>query len=203
MSVRRRRKPQALTDPQVSKILAGLAEPWLLMCELMLWTGARPGEAIAWQPRDLIVRRQRSYLRIARAVTKDGRGYKSVKTGEDGEREIPLSSELATRVRARVVELGLASDSEQPLFAGRNPVRPIDRASFTKSYWNPAVEKAGLEGVVWYDLRHTCVSRLIAKGGDIVRVARWIGHTRPTTTLREYGHMFPQGLDELADLLAE
>lgn len=62
---------------------------------------------------------------------------------------------------------------------------------------------SGLEGAVWYDLRHTCVSRLVARGADIVRVARWIGHTKPTTTLREYGHMFPQGLDELADLLTE
>lgn len=202
-TVRRKRKPEALTDPQVTKVFARLREPWLLMSELQLWTGARPGEAIAWQPRDLIVRKNRSYLRIVRTVTKDGRGYKSVKTGEDGEREIPVPAALAGRLRARIDGLGLPADGEQPLFPGRNTVRPIDRANFTKRVWNPAIEAAGLRGVVWYDLRHTCVSRLIARGADIVRVARWIGHTKPTTTLREYGHMFPQGLDELADLLTE
>jgi integrase len=212
---RRKRKPRAITDKHMAILLAQVPEPWRLLCDLQLWTGARPGEAIAWWPCDLVTRGDRDYLRIVRAVTKDGRGYKSVKTNEDGEREIPLPGDLASRLRKRVEDLGLESDAEQPLFPGRNLRRPVDRANFTKRVWNLAVDSAieelrrngrgtsGLEGVVWYDLRHTCVSRLIAKGADIVRVARWIGHTRPTTTLREYGHMFPQGLDELGELLAQ
>jgi integrase len=214
-SVPRKRKPRAIADDHITLVFSHTTAPWTLMCELQLWTGARPGEAIGWWPCDLVTRGGRDYMKIVRAVTKDGRGYKSVKTGEDGEREIPLAPYLAQRVRERVTELGLAHDAEQPLFPGPNPQRAVDRAHFTKKVWNPAVEAAvselekqkrgtgGLRGAVWYDLRHTCVSRLIAKGADIVRVARWIGHARPTTTLREYGHMFPQGLDELADLLTD
>lgn len=215
VKVKRKRKPRAITDDHVTLLLASVPEPFRLMCELQLWTGARPGEAIAWWPCDLVTRNGRDHLRIVRAVPKNGRGYKSVKTGEDGEREIPLPHGLARRYRERVEELGLLPDAEQPMFPGANPLRPVDRANFTKRVWNRAVGVAvgelekqkratsGLEAVIWYDLRHTCVSRLIAKGADIVRVARWIGHTKPTTTLREYGHMFPQGLDELADLLAD
>lgn len=211
----RKRKPRAIADQHATLMFSKMTAPWSLLCELQLWTGARPGEAIAWWPSDLVVKEGRDHLRIVRAVTKDGRGYKSVKTGEDGEREIPLPSTLAARVRERITELDLAPDAEQPLFPRRDVKRPVDRSYFTKRVWNPAVAAAladlqqdgrgtaGLQGVVWYDLRHTCVSRLIAKGADIVRVARWIGHTKPTTTLREYGHMFPQGLAELADLLSE
>lgn len=81
MKVRRKRKPRAMSDDHVALLLANVPEPWRLMCELQLWAGARPGEAIGWWPCDLVRRSGRDHLRIVLAVSKDGRGHKGVKTG--------------------------------------------------------------------------------------------------------------------------
>jgi integrase len=43
-----------------------------------------------------------------------------------------------------------------------------------------------------HDLRHTAISRLIAKGLDVVTVQRQAGHARPSITLDIYAHEFAQ-----------
>lgn len=47
-TVRRKRKPKAIADDHAALLLAQIPEPWRLLCELQLWAGARPGEAIGW-----------------------------------------------------------------------------------------------------------------------------------------------------------
>ncbi|GAA3249316.1 tyrosine-type recombinase/integrase [Streptomyces lavendulae] len=41
-------------------------------------------------------------------------------------------------------------------------------------------------------LRHTYASVLLEAGESIVTLARWLGHSSPTTTLDHYAHFMPQ-----------
>lgn len=50
-----------------------------------------------------------------------------------------------------------------------------------------------------HDLRHTCVSRLVAAGADIKLVQVVAGHANPTITLRRYSHLLDGRVTEAAE----
>lgn len=52
------------------------------------------------------------------------------------------------------------------------------------------------ETAVIHTFRHTCASRLVQKGVDIMRVKMWMGHKAIQTTLR-YAHLAPKHLDDV------
>lgn len=62
--------------------------------------------------------------------------------------------------------------------------------------WRKAVRKAGLEGVVFHQLRHTAASLLIARGLSVVAVARYLGHS-PAVCLRTYAHLWANDEDRI------
>ena len=68
---------------------------------------------------------------------------------------------------------------------------------------NANVEKEAdkLPDIHFHDCRHTAASILIASGMDAVEVAKRLGHTDPTTTLRIYSHSFEESDKKAADAL--
>ena len=49
-----------------------------------------------------------------------------------------------------------------------------------------------------HGLRHTFAAIALSEaGGDILSVSRALGHSKPSTTLNEYGHLAPAGLEPL------
>ena len=58
------------------------------------------------------------------------------------------------------------------------------------------------ENTVVHTFRHTCCSRLVIAGVDLMRVRKWMGHKRIETTMR-YAHLGPQDLEALADVLGK
>lgn len=61
--------------------------------------------------------------------------------------------------------------------------------------WREACAAAGVTGFTLHDLRHFYASGLIASGCDVVTVQRALGHSKPTTTLSVYAHLWPDGKD--------
>ena len=53
------------------------------------------------------------------------------------------------------------------------------------------LDLAGLgdAGYRFHDLRHTCVSRLVAAGADVKLVQAVAGHANPLITLKRYSHL--------------
>ena len=64
-------------------------------------------------------------------------------------------------------------------------------------------QRAGLTGVGFHTLRHTCASLLIESGMNVLRLQRWMGHHSPAFTLEVYGHLLDGDLAPPLDLSAE
>jgi hypothetical protein len=66
----------------------------------------------------------------------------------------------------------------------------------------PALVAAGLpESTRTYDLRHGHASMLIDLGANVLAVAQRMGHSDPSVTLREYGHLFAGAQEQLSQQL--
>jgi hypothetical protein len=53
----------------------------------------------------------------------------------------------------------------------------------------------------FHDIRHTAASLLIAQGTPAMYVKARLGHASITTTIDQYGHLFPSVEESLADSL--
>jgi integrase len=51
------------------------------------------------------------------------------------------------------------------------------------------------------DLRYTAASLAVSAGGNVLALARMLGHEDPRLTLRTYTDLFDSDLDALADVL--
>lgn len=79
---------------------------------------------------------------------------------------------------------------------------PLRRSNFRRRVWAPAAARAGLpDGATFHDLRHACASWLIHAGASPLEVAEQLRHSRPTTTLGLYAHLFPGTDERVAGLL--
>ena len=119
---------------------------------------------------------------------------------------IPRSKSGETRYvqineAALTVLKGLSSWMTSPwVFPSANSSRPIDAQNFYNRVFIPALERAGIEGVVWHTLRHTFASRLVMAGVDLRTVQELMGHKGLEMTLR-YSHLSPGHLKNAVETL--
>jgi len=132
-------------------------------------------------------------LRIGELVSLKWRSVRpesvTVEKSKNGSaRTVPLTK------RSREVIMGIPRDGEGP-FAGMNPHEASRR-------FKAAAAAAGIvdDGVVFHSLRHTCASRLVQAGVDLMRVKTWMGHKAVATTLI-YAHLAPQSLSDVVSRL--
>ncbi len=79
---------------------------------------------------------------------------------------------------------------------------PLRNSNFRRRIWHPAVARAGLpRSLRIHDLRHTCVSLLIAQGAHPKAAQIHLGHSSITVTMDRYGHLFPSEMVTLAAAL--
>jgi integrase len=175
-------------------------EPDLLsVCffDVALGTGLRLGElrALRWGDVD----RELRIIHIERAYSR--RKLKRPKT-DAGIRSVPLFASVDNALRhlsARAVERGRYAPDEL-VFATIHGT-PLHESNFNRRVWHPALERAGLAdaGYRFHDLRHTCVSRLVAAGADVKLVQAVAGHSNPLITLKRYAHLRDARVGEAAD----
>ena len=69
--------------------------------------------------------------------------------------------------------------------------------------FNAALKVAdlGVDGLTPHKLRHTAASLAIAAGADVKVIQQMLGHADAAMTLNIYGHLWPDRLDEVADVL--
>jgi integrase len=165
--------------------------------DVALGTGLRLGELRALRWRD--VDHERKLVRVERAYSR--RELRRPKT-ESGLRSVPLFPSVAAAFRdlaSRAVERGRYAPDE--LVFGSMRGTPLQPSNFRQRVWEPALKLAGLAGESYrfHDLRHTCVSRLVAAGADVKLVQAVAGHANPLITLKRYSHLLDGRVTEAAD----
>lgn len=114
-------------------------------------------------------------------------------------RTVPLPRSVATELDKHMASYtGAGADALVFTTTAGTPVR---RTGFRRSWWQPAVEAAGLSLLKFHELRHTYVSLLIDAGANPKEVSRWAGHSSVAFTLDRYGHLYEDRDDELSDRL--
>jgi integrase len=78
--------------------------------------------------------------------------------------------------------------------------RPIHHANFTNRQWRKVLDRAvalGVPNIHFHDLRHTHASWLIADGIPLPEIQRRLGHESIQITVDTYGHLLPQGGEQV------
>ena len=170
---------------------------FVCLFDVALGTGLRLGELRALRWRD--IDRERRLIRVERAYSRQD--LRRPKT-ESGIRSVPLFASVDAAFRelaARAVERGCYAPDE--LVFGSVRGTPLHPSNFRQRVWDPALRLADLEGdgYRFHDLRHTCVSRLVAAGADIKLVQAVAGHANPLITLKRYSHLLDARVTEAAE----
>ena len=188
------RERRYLTRTEVLRLLDEVAVKWRPLFELLASTGLRISEAIGLRWSDLLIDAETPHLQVRRAIVK---GAIVAPKSRHGARLIALTPELATPLRAARPR-GAAHDACSPAVTA-----PADQVSLRRRVLMPAAERAGLTGVRFHTLRHTCASMLIESGLSPLRLQRWMGHHSPAFTLETYGHLIDGDLGPPLDLRNE
>lgn len=62
------------------------------------------------------------------------------------------------------------------------------------------ITSSKVTSIRFHDFRHTHTSILIAKGVDVVKVSKRLGHANAKITLETYAHLVPNEDNDLADI---
>lgn len=221
MRTAKRRKPTSskpdkihcFTPEQSDRFLESVrGDKWEALFVLALTTGARPGELMALQWRDVQFVEQK--VTIQRALHRTKR-----KSGEDGKtwmlREPKTAGSRRTlsipTIAAKALEKHRDEQRTLKKFAGTKWVEmnfvftsevgtPLDVSNVLHRFQR-ICEDGGMPKLRFYDLRHTHASLLIAKGQHPKVIASRLGHASIKLTMDTYGHLFETGDRDAADAM--
>lgn len=135
----------------------------------------------------------RKTLSVGRQVQRVNGGTIDVRAPKYGsERIVYLADSLVDLLAKHVSTFGTNGGS-QWLFVGDGEDPPHQNT--VGYWWRKTLRDAGLAGIKLHDLRHFYASGLFAAGCDVVTVQRSLGHSKATTTLNTYAHLWPTAED--------
>ncbi len=185
-----RRKPRALTAQERQQWLAALetseaARLWDLpdLSLMMLATGCRIGEclAIGWDEIDMESASVEVCWRLVRQIGVGLLRLRSTKSGESGERVIPLPSWAVTMLKRR--RLAIASEVQavfpDSLGGWRDP-------SNVRRVWRQVRDQAQMDGLVSHMLRKTVASFLDDADVSTRKISDQLGHSKVSMTQDRY-----------------
>jgi integrase len=80
---------------------------------------------------------------------------------------------------------------------------PLNRHNLIRRSFKPLLERAGLPGVRFHDLRHTCATLLLTRNVNPKIVSEMLGHSTIAITLDTYSHVLPNMRDQAAAAMEE
>lgn len=174
---------RALTQEEVSALCEAIDPHYKSFVRTAVATGFRFSELVDLTAADLAV----DSLRVRQGKT------------ENAKRTVPIYPELFEELKASLPEL---HPSDLPLFRTPTGAR-IHHSNFRTKVFIPAVNKAGLEGVTFHDLRSTRATMLVHGETDPKTTMQLMGHARIETTLVHYVNSSPSAALKAAGIARE
>jgi integrase len=171
-----------LTPDELPRLTKALAEDKNQQAadviRLLLFTGARSGEALAarWEQFDL----QRGVWVKPPSSTKQNREH---------------SAPLSAPARQLLDRLHKNRDGSPWVFPGRDGTKPREDLKYT---WQRVCKAAAITGLRIHDLRHSYASVLVSAGFSLPTIGALLGHATPATTAR-YAHLLDDPLRQATE----
>ena len=193
-----KREQRFLNHTQAWDLAESIAPRFRAMVLVAVFGGLRAGEIAALRRKNIAPERN---LIVVRETLVDAKGVPTF-----GPPKTKTSVRTVTIPRSIMAELVRHLDfytgdgPDALVFTGErgNVVR---RSWFFRYYWRPAIERVGLEGLRFHDLRHTFVALWVSVGRNAKEVSRAAGHSSVAFTLDRYGHLYDTDSEGLADEL--
>jgi integrase len=162
---------------------------------LAITTGMRQGELLGLQWKDVDL--DSGTLRVNRSVYE---GVVSPPKTNAGRRIIRLSRLAQSALRQHRVDAATRNERISEWVFPNAKGTTIGHQNLHNRSWKPLLRKAGLpHSVRFHDLRHSCISLLLARGVPVKVVSEMSGHADISVTLSVYGHVLPDMQGTAAD----
>jgi integrase len=184
-----------LTHQQVHQLAEACGDEYRLVVLFLAYTGLRWGEMAALRVQRIDFLRRRVLVTESVTPVRGGMTWGDTKGHE--RREVPLPRFLIDDLSRQVA----GRSADDLVFTG--PRGAVMRSGTFRraSALIEAARAMGIPGFHPHELRHTAASLAIASGADIKVVQQMMGHKSATMTLDQYGHLFPDRLDVVADAM--
>jgi integrase len=179
-----------------------------LLLEFALITGMRPEEYLALTWRDMDLKKGTATIQRVLVRKRKGGGWslQPPKTPRS-RRCVPFPLYLAKQLEShkRVqnetrLKLGSAWKNNNLAFASETGT-PLSLRNLQRRHFKPILERAKLENIRTYDLRHSCATLLLAAGENPKVVSERLGHASIVLTLDTYSHVLPTMQQAASDKL--
>jgi integrase len=170
-------------------------DEYRLIVLFLAYTGVRFGEMAALRVRRIDFLRRRAL--IAESVTLAGnRQVWGTPKGHE-RREVPIPEFLVDDLARHVA----GKQPEELVFTGVRGGGALRSQIFRRAAFDRAADEIGMRGLHPHELRHTAASLAIAAGANVKVIQQMLGHKSAAMTLDQYGHLFGDQLDQVAEAL--
>ena len=190
-----------LTDAELARLYqAAYGTPFYALWTVLTGSGPRMGEALGLRWTDLDFANRRIHISGSiRHQSKATRG-----TGHRLQRQEPKTAAgkrvVPMTTRAAAALLSLPQDAIYVFHRGHG--RPLNPSTVQRAF-AALLEAADLEPMRLHDLRHSWVSRMLARGASLDDVKRLAGHSSIQVTSDTYSHLVSESALRVAGSIDE
>ncbi len=205
----KRKEARYLDEYEAAELLKALdGEPfkYVVMIQLLLYTGLRRAELLGLEWRDIDYLNRCVHIRRNSLYVADKGTFEGSTKNESSNRVINLPDNAVQLLKeykryqdSIILEMGTAWQGTGRLFTTKDgkPMHPD-----TLSGWfHEFVKRKGLPDVSVHSLRHTHATLMIANGVDIKTVSSRLGHASVTTTGNIYTHAIKSADEAAAEVI--
>ena len=160
-------------------------QSYLLIINILYWTGMRIGEVMALRAKDIsdgVIHVTRSLMPINKMIT-------TPKT-QSSIRDISISQTLQNEITEFIRKIPYYDEADLLFSVATTSVG---------NFLSKICEHADVPKIRIHDLRHSHASFLIEKNYPIIAIKERLGHKNIQTTLDIYGHLYPNKDKDIAD----
>lgn len=177
-------RQRVLNDDEIGELLEAAGALYRPILATAVYTGMRLMEVLGLTWRDVDL--EDGFINVTLQLSREQQRRVEPKT-QQAKRKIVLMPALGRLLREHKLASRFSGDEDFVFCTSRGT--PHGYRNVERRGLDAAAEEAGLDDLVFHDLRHTYASMMIEAGMDVVFLSNQLGHASPAITLGIYSHM--------------